>query len=75
MVFESFEVYLPGALKLAIKEQIPVYDALYLMHTDKYGTFVTSDELQSEIAKKMKNIKVHFLVRIKRAIEELEGRD
>ncbi|RZN35149.1 MAG: PIN domain-containing protein [Methanophagales archaeon ANME-1-THS] len=43
VVFESVEVYLHGALELASSEQIPVYDALYLVQVDTYGNFGTSD--------------------------------
>lgn len=53
VVFESFEVYLQGALEIASREKIPVYDALYLVQAEKYGNFVTSDEIQREIGKKM----------------------
>jgi len=53
VVFEQFEKYLDEAMKISTKERITVYDALYLAQAKKLGGFLTSDEKQWEVAKKI----------------------
>ena len=53
LVLESFAGYLRGATELAVKDKITIYDALFLVQAQKYGYFVTSDELQRTIAVKL----------------------
>ncbi|MHA1506728.1 MAG: type II toxin-antitoxin system VapC family toxin [Candidatus Asgardarchaeia archaeon] len=60
VIFEPFEDYLKNAMEIAIDENIPVYDALYLAQTKKYGSLLTSDEKQWEIAKKL-GIKAKYI--------------
>ena len=51
LILESFAGYLRGATEIAVKETI--YDALYIVQAQKYGHFVTSDDLQRKIAVKL----------------------
>lgn len=53
IVFEPFEKYLDEAVKIAIDEEIPVYDAVYLAQARKYGALLTSDERQRDVAEKL----------------------
>jgi predicted nucleic acid-binding protein len=53
LVLESFEGYLRGATEIAVKEKLTIYDALYIVQAQKYGHFVTSDDLQRKIAVKL----------------------
>ena len=50
LVLESIMVYLRGATELAVNEKLSIYDALYLVQAQKYGSIVTSDELLRTIA-------------------------
>lgn len=61
VIFEPFEKYLEDAMELSIIEKITIYDALYLAQAKKLGNFLTSDEKQWKIAKKME-INVEFIV-------------
>jgi len=60
VIFEPFEEYLKDAMEIAVSEKIPVYDALYLAQAKKYGSLLTSDEKQWEIAKKLE-IKAEYV--------------
>ena len=60
VIFEPFENYLETGMKISINEKIPVYDALYLAQAKKYGSLLTSDEKQWEIAKKI-GIKAEYV--------------
>lgn len=60
VIFEPFEDYLKDAMEIAVSEKIPVYDALYLAQAKKYGSLLTSDEKQWEIAKKLE-IKAEYV--------------
>lgn len=53
LVLESLEGYLRGATEIAVKEKLTIYDALYIVQAQKYGHFVTSDDLQRKIAVKL----------------------
>jgi predicted nucleic acid-binding protein len=53
LVLESFVGYLRGAMEIAMKEKLTIYDALYIVQAQKYGHFVTSDDLQRKIAVKL----------------------
>lgn len=50
LVLEPFAGYLTAAIELGIKEKLSIYDALYLVQAQKYGSIVTSDEPQRTIA-------------------------
>ncbi|USS41037.1 type II toxin-antitoxin system VapC family toxin [Thermococcus aggregans] len=60
VIFEPFESYLEDAMRISIKERIPIYDALYLSQAKKYDSLLTSDERQWEIAKKL-GIKAEYV--------------
>jgi len=60
VVFESLREYLHNAINIATEEKIPVYDALYLAQAKRYHNLVTSDEVQSRIAKK-RGINVEYI--------------
>lgn len=60
VIFEPFEGYLEGAMKISIDEKIPIYDVLYLAQAKKYGGLLTSDEKQWKIAKKI-GIKAEYV--------------
>jgi len=51
--FEPIEKHLQDAIEIALKEEIPVYDALYLAQAVKHELLVTSDRRQGEIAGKI----------------------
>lgn len=53
VIFEPFENYLSDAVKIAVEKSVPIYDALYLAQAKKYGSLLTSDEKQLEVAKKI----------------------
>jgi len=53
LILESFMGYLRGATEIAVKEKLTIYDALYIVQAQKYGHFVTSDDLQRKIAVKL----------------------
>ncbi len=53
VIFEPFERYLEDAMIISINEKITIYDALYLAQAKKYGNFLTSDEKQQDIAKRI----------------------
>ncbi|AEH25431.1 type II toxin-antitoxin system VapC family toxin [Pyrococcus yayanosii] len=60
VIFEPFEDYLEDGMKISISENIPIYDALYLVQAKKYGSLLTSDEKQWKIAKKL-GIKAEYV--------------
>jgi predicted nucleic acid-binding protein len=53
LVLESFAGYLTATIELGVKEKLSIYDALYLVQAQKYGYFVTSDDLQRTVAVKL----------------------
>ena len=53
LVLESFLGYLRAATEIAVKEQLSIYDALYIAQAQRYGHFVTSDESPRKIALKL----------------------
>lgn len=53
LILESFKKYLQIAMKIAIEENIPIYDALYIAQAKKIGILLTSDEKQYKMAKQI----------------------
>ena len=53
LILKSFVGYLRDATEIAVKEKLTIYDALYIVQAQKYGHFVTSDDLQRKIAVKL----------------------
>ncbi|MCD6514856.1 MAG: type II toxin-antitoxin system VapC family toxin [Candidatus Odinarchaeota archaeon] len=53
LIFEPFERYLQVGIEIALNESISIYDALYIAQAKKIGKFLTSDEKQYRIAKKI----------------------
>ena len=53
VVFEPFEKYLDDAIEISMEEGITVYDALYLVQAKVFGSLLTSDKRQWEIANEM----------------------
>lgn len=51
--FEPTEDYLSDAFEIAVKERIPVYDALYLAQAKRLGSLLTSDRRQGEVGAKL----------------------
>ena len=60
VVLEPFEKYLNDAVEISIDEKITVYDALYVSQAKKFGSLVTSDEKQKDVAGKL-GINVEFV--------------
>jgi len=54
LILEPEMNYLKTAFTIATKEEITVYDALYIAQAKKYGKILTSDKRQAEIARKMR---------------------
>lgn len=50
---EEFQKHVDDAMKIAISENITIYDALYLVQANSHGELISSDKKQSEIAKKI----------------------
>lgn len=61
VVFEPFEKYLDGAIKILLEEKITVYDAPYLAQAKNFGSLLTSDEKQYNVAEKI-GINVEFVI-------------
>ncbi len=51
---EPSSSYTKEGLRLAIKEKITVYDAVYIVQARKYGTLLTSDWKQAEISESLR---------------------
>ena len=60
LILESEIKFLECAFKIAIDNEITLYDAIYLAQAKQYGELLTSDKKQSEIARAL-GIKVHFI--------------
>ena len=52
IVLETQEKYIDKAIEIALDNKITVYDALYIAQAINYGELVTSDKVQSIVAKK-----------------------
>ena len=50
VLLEPVESYLEEGLNIALKEDMPIYDAIYLAQARKYGTLLTSDGPQGKMA-------------------------
>jgi predicted nucleic acid-binding protein len=57
---EPIEDYLEEGFRIALDDDITIYDALYIAHAKKCGTLLTSDKPQKEMAEKHK-IKVIYV--------------
>ncbi|MGC9010373.1 MAG: type II toxin-antitoxin system VapC family toxin [Sulfolobales archaeon] len=53
IIIESQEKYIDQAFKIALENNITVYDALYISQALKYGKLLTSDYEQASIARKL----------------------
>ncbi len=60
VVYEALEDYLSRAQEIAMKENITIYDSLYIAQAEKYKGLLTSDKKQRKVAEKM-NINVKFV--------------
>ncbi len=60
ITFEPFEKYLEDAIKIAMDNNITVYDALYVAQALKVGRLLTSDDGQRKIAEEL-GISVIFI--------------
>ncbi len=60
ITFELLEKYLENAVKIAMDNNITVYDALYIAQAKKIGKLLTSDEGQRKIAEEL-GISVIFI--------------
>jgi len=50
---EPQENYLPHAFKMALDENITIYDAVYIAQAAKIGQLLTSDKRQEKTARKL----------------------
>ncbi len=60
LILEPELNYLNEAFKIALNEEVTIYDALYLALAKKHGEILTSDKKQAKIAEKI-GIKVSLI--------------
>ncbi len=60
LILEPETKFLKCAFKIAIDNEISLYDAIYLAQARQYGELLTSDKKQSKVAEAL-GIKVHFI--------------
>lgn len=60
LTLEPETKFLESAFKIAIDNEITLYDAIYLAQAKQCGELLTSDKKQSEVAEAL-GIKVHFI--------------
>ena len=53
IILENELTYLKKALEIALRNNITIYDALYISQAEKYGELLTLDIKQAEVAKKL----------------------
>ncbi|WP_243671687.1 type II toxin-antitoxin system VapC family toxin [Vulcanisaeta sp. JCM 16161] len=53
IVLEPEEQYMPDAFMIALRNDITVYDSLYIAQALKRGTLLTSDKEQASVARKL----------------------
>ena len=60
LTLEPETKFLESAFKIAIDNEITLYDAIYLAQAKQYGELLTSDKNQSKVAEAL-GIKAHFI--------------